>query len=248
VRTIVIGDVHGCLEEFLDLLVKVGHRPHEDRVILLGDLMDRGPHPVALVRLVAAMGFDCVASNHDMKHVQYAEREKQFRETGRPNGMRPFTGERLAQHLELTSEDLAFLAARPGYLRFEAGGRTWLTVHAGIPTDKPLELVLTKVEALTRTRYVHRDGRQCGSEPAPGDLFWTDCWKGPQSVLYGHNVHSLEAPLVTLRKGVVTIGMDTGCVFGGHLSAAVFDGDGLPEIVQVKAAREYFPMHRSREG
>ena len=64
-RTILIGDVHGCIDELQDLLREVGFVPGEDRVVLVGDLVAKGPDSQAVVQLCRERGFEAVLGNHD---------------------------------------------------------------------------------------------------------------------------------------------------------------------------------------
>lgn len=72
-RQIVIGDVHGCVEELKSLLRDLSPS-RTDRVLFLGDLMDKGPDGPACVRLVRESGYAMILGNHEEKHVRYRER------------------------------------------------------------------------------------------------------------------------------------------------------------------------------
>jgi len=79
-RTIIIGDVHGCLDELDELLALI--RPAAgDHIHFLGDLVDRGPDSLGVVRRVRALldefpGSVCIAGNHEDKALRYRERER----------------------------------------------------------------------------------------------------------------------------------------------------------------------------
>ena len=77
-RTIVVGDVHGCLEELDELLSRLEVGP-SDRLVLAGDLMDRGPDPVGVVRRARERGALAVLGNHDEKHLRFARHEAKRR-------------------------------------------------------------------------------------------------------------------------------------------------------------------------
>jgi diadenosine tetraphosphatase ApaH/serine/threonine PP2A family protein phosphatase len=80
---------------------------------------------------------------------------------------------------------------------------------------------------------VGRDGRlpsrwlrNSQRETPEGAVSWWTLWKGPESVIYGHAVHSLVSPRIDEpQPGIRCIGIDTGCVFGGRLTAAIIDKD-----------------------
>jgi bis(5'-nucleosyl)-tetraphosphatase (symmetrical) len=71
--TAVIGDIHGCLDEFDELRKKIGLVKGTDRVVLLGDLIDRGPDSVGVVRRAMEMNDECILGNHEEKHLRFPE-------------------------------------------------------------------------------------------------------------------------------------------------------------------------------
>jgi hypothetical protein len=85
---------------------------------------------------------------------------------------------------------------------------------------------------VTRNQVIDKNGRPRKRAEAPDALPWADLWAGPPYVVYGHT------PRPEIYKLKWSLGIDTACVMGGHLTAFI-----LPErrIVQVKAQRRYFP-------
>jgi hypothetical protein len=244
-RTIVIGDIHGCIDELRALLVKVDYIAR-DRVISLGDLLDRGPDPVGVVKFVREQKWAVVLGNHEEKAIRWAKHEKERLASGKKNPMRPFHGARLAEHAALTTDDLNWMKSLPAFARFEWIGsalrRNWIASHAGVAADMPIERQV--VSKLCRTRYLDNDSGAYASTGDPDDLPagavpWQKRWRGPDSVIYGHIVY--DEPLVEHQgRYISTVGIDTGCCFGGYLTAAVFEpGADLPVFVQVKAAKIY---------
>src|SRR5574337_1338602 len=114
-RTIGIGDVHGCLEELKALLAQCAHDPTQDRVIIAGDLVDRGPDSAGVVGYVREQGFECVMGNHDDKHVRM-HRHMTVKRTN-PNyriPMRAFGTDKLSVFNSLSDEDFEWMARLPG--------------------------------------------------------------------------------------------------------------------------------------
>ena len=70
-RTLVIGDVHGCLDELRALLVRCSFDGASDRLVLLGDLLDRGPDPVGCVQFARELGAESVVGNHEETHLRF---------------------------------------------------------------------------------------------------------------------------------------------------------------------------------
>lgn len=98
-------------------------------------------------------------------------------------------------------------------------------------------------------RYVHRDTRKMlsllmpGFKQPPDSIFWAEIWDGSSDVIFGHTVVSLNK--IRAWDGVGTgraYGIDTGCVFGGYLTAMILYPDFLSkrEVVQVKANKQYY--------
>jgi bis(5'-nucleosyl)-tetraphosphatase (symmetrical) len=244
-RTAVIGDVHGCLEELDELLARLAPRA-SDRLVFVGDLMDRGPDPVGVVRRVRALGAECVFGNHEDKHVRWASHEAKRR--ARPNYRNPMKSmgpSDAAANAALTHEEVAWLASLPSWLDLGDG---WLAVHAGFEPEVGLEAQRRAVVA--RVRWVDARGRMKGGDDPtvqpPDTTLWSEAWPGPQSVVYGHHVLSLERPRVDRpAPGVECWGIDTGCCFGGRLTALV-----LPErrVVQVEARAAYAVLRAPAPG
>lgn len=244
-RTLVIGDVHGCLDELRSLLAAASFRKGEDELVFVGDLMDRGPEPAGCVKFARELGAKAVESNHDEKFPRFFKHEANRLATGKKNPMR-LSAEREAQGRLLSEDDIAWLKSLPRILHIAPN---MVVVHAGLePAFKAAE----QSDAVVRVRYVNDAGEMVGysegslDQPA-GTVCWAERWKGPESVIYGHAVHSLESPRVDRFEGGACYGIDTGCVFGGRLTAAIVVPGREVEFVQVPAVREYMPMKHRRD-
>jgi bis(5'-nucleosyl)-tetraphosphatase (symmetrical) len=251
-RVILVGDVHGCLEEFAELLDTLRYVKGEDRLISLGDLMDRGPEPAACVKLARSVGAEIVQSNHDEKHVRYrkhlARKASDPKYSGSPPRLSPRDVE---ENAKLSDDDIAWLANAPNIIRIsctDIGGKVDLiAVHAGFeggPKLREPEEVPRGV--CIRCRYVDESGCMVPSEkddegratqPA-NTRGWAENYPGNHHVVYGHAVHSLDKPRIDWSGQFFRVGLDTGCCYGGHLSARVFNG-GPEWLVQVKAKGVY---------
>lgn len=245
-RTIVIGDVHGCIDEFRELLKLVDYRRGRDRVVQLGDLIDRGPDPVACVRFAREHGIEALLGNHEEKALRW--RRYEATRGAKKNPMRAPQPERAAEWMALSDDDVRWLEAAPIMLRLGRLG-DWLAVHGGLLPGVPL--ADQRADVVVRCRYVDADGQHASLEPgnfgAPaGAVPWMERWHGSTNVVYGHAVHDL-VHVTECPGGVRCVGLDTGCVFGGALTAMVLLEGQMPYFVSVKAAREYFPKARSRE-
>ncbi len=215
-RTIIIGDLHGCHREALDLLDALAVSA-SDRVIFTGDLVDRGPFPRECVEL--AMRYECVLGNHEERHLQ-----QRHRAAGR------LSEDHLRTREALGEEHFAWLASLPRFLRVPEHGAA--VVHAGCYPGRPLEAQLD--QHLLHAQHLRPpSGKSWWPSKAPADArFWTHFWEGPERLVFGHTV--VDQPLVT----PLAVGIDTGAVHGGGLTAVV-----LPdwEVVSVPSRRAYRP-------
>lgn len=242
-RTIVVGDVHGCLDELQELIDRVAYVKGQDRLVFVGDLTDRGPDPSGCVRFARELGAEAVKSNHDEKHVRFRKHEVTRLATGKKNPMR-FPPDRVTQNAAMSDDDIVWLESLPMMLSVSTGV---VVVHAGL---EPAFSADAQSDAVIRVRFVDASGEMVGysegSLEQPSDtVFWSERWKGPESVIYGHAVHSMTDPRVDEFPGGKCYGIDTGCVFGGRLTAMVMDA-AEPEFVQVQARQEYLPYSRRR--
>lgn len=240
-RHITVGDIHGCIEEFKALLDQVKYRPGEDDLILLGDLLDRGPDPAAVVRFAREQQARCIRGNHEetairwRRHEQCAKNVKNYK-----NPMKPKTSDRLAQWEAIPEEDWKWIASLPNYIVFE---KDRVAVHAGCMPGVPIDK--QEPRHLNRLRYVHNETGEMvafnGSDEGIPGTMWYDLWKGPETVVFGH----ITSSEIIVGKYEKAIGIDTGCYGGGHLTAAIFQDANLERFEQVRAKQVYFPGHLS---
>ncbi|HEY3952364.1 MAG TPA: polynucleotide kinase-phosphatase [Streptosporangiaceae bacterium] len=238
----VIGDIHGCRAELELLLTGLGYQitrdsqgratgAHRDgrRAVFLGDLVDRGPDTPGVLRLVmgmvAAGDAYCVPGNHEHKLL----RALRGRDVQVTHGL---------------AESLAQLAAEPGEFRAAAerfldglvshyvldGGRLVVS-HAGL-TER------YQGRASRRVRDFCLYGQTTGETDEyglPVRYPWAEEYRGRAMVLYGHT------PVPTPEWVNNTLCLDTGCVFGGHLTALRYPER---ELVSVPAAEVYYEPAR----
>lgn len=228
-RTIFVGDIHGCIDEFEELLEKLSYDASNDRLILLGDLLDRGPDSVAVVKKARAMNLECVMGNHDYKFMKWY----------RSQGSRADVYDRKDYYNQLSDEDIQYIANMPTYIELE----DVIAVHAGLKpgillsNQKKDDMMYLRYTDASRKFISLKTINKVGKEAA-GAMFWTEFWYGPKSVVYGHNVHSFDEPLIEEKApGVTCYGLDTGCCFGGKLTALIWE---TKEIVQVQAKKVYY--------
>ena len=221
-----IGDVHGCAAELEELLARVG--PVEgDRVVFVGDLVARGPDSRAVLELFRRAGAQSVRGNHEERLLA----ARAARVGGAP-------GPRLgASHAELLSvlepDDWALLEALPLELTLDEHGVR--VVHAGVVPGLSWEQ--QDPWMVTHIRSVGSDGRPSERWGTP----WGELYAGPPHVVFGHNARKD----VQLHRDAT--GLDTGCVYGGALTALVLAEGAEPppvtsrrDVLVSVAARERY--------
>jgi hypothetical protein len=214
---IAIGDIHGCAAEFAELLAKLAPG-RDDRIVLLGDLVNRGPDSRGVLDLAREHGVTALLGNHELRLLKYRRtgEKKYIKETD------------LDTFEKLRPADWRLLEAMP--LTFEEPELETVFVHGGFLPGTPWRK--QPAEVVTRIQVVDKDGRPAKRADAPGAPLWADLWEGPPFVVYGHT------PRPETYKRKWSAGIDTACAMGGSLTALV-----LPErqIVQVKARKKYYP-------
>ncbi len=215
-RLIAVGDIHGCLSEFNELLDQL-ELTAGDRLVLLGDLVNRGPDSPGVIDRAKAAGALSLMGNHELRLLK-------FRKTGDRKYMKEHD---LETFDALRTQDWDYIEAMP--LTFEEPELNTVFVHGGFLPGEPWQR--QPAEVVTRIQSIDKDGRPRKRADAPDAPSWADLWGGPPFVVYGHT------PRPEVYRLKWSIGIDTGCVMGGHLTAYV-----LPErrVVQVKARQKYF--------
>ncbi|MEZ5978403.1 MAG: metallophosphoesterase [Planctomycetota bacterium] len=230
-RRIFVGDVQGCDDELGELLDLVRYDQGSDLLHPVGDLVNRGPRSLAALRRLRDAGALPVLGNHDVHLLRASV------------GLRALAeGDTIAEVLAAPdrTELLDWLAAQP----FVRDLGDLYLVHAGIhPRWADPEAVLAGLDPLTRTpeidfatrvRHCDAEGRrpEDDDDPPPGfeawDHFYDPSRHDGRRVVFGHWA---SRGLVRTERA---IGLDTGCVWGGRLTAWIAEEDRL---VHVEARR-----------
>jgi bis(5'-nucleosyl)-tetraphosphatase (symmetrical) len=229
-RRIFIGDIQGCLAP-LDRVLRRLVLGSGDRVYCVGDLVNRGPDSLGVLRRVRGIGAQSVLGNHDMLLLRLAAGSTR-REA--PAELKPVL------RADDAAELLDWLAERP---IIHLDGDV-VVVHAGIhPAWTDLAAVAPAVNRAlpahlagppdgriafaTEVRYCDAEGRRpARDDPPPGPPFqpWDHWYAGAPTVAFGH----------WARRGLVVgprvRGLDTGCVYGGQLTAWIAEEDRIVQV------------------
>jgi hypothetical protein len=230
--------VHGCAAELAELLGRLGYGPgagsalaHPDGriAVFVGDLVDRGPDTPWVLRTVQAMTGAgtalCVAGNHESKLLRALN--------GRNVRISHGLAESLAQLAAAGERDreraIAFIGGLPSHYVLD-GGRL-VVAHAGLPE----EMHGLQSAAVTSFALYGATTGETDEYGLPVRLPWARDYRGRATVVYGHT------PVLEAQWLNNTICLDTGCVFGGRLTALRYPER---ELVSVPAARVYHSRPR----
>lgn len=242
--TLIIGDIHGTLDELKELLLKSNFNKNEMRLISLGDIHDRSPFGPECLRLLRSLGAEIVASNHDNKVVRWMKHHKKYLEDKTPHPMKNVKSDDYDQYLRLTDEEVDYLNHLSPFININD---KWLAVHGGLQPFVPLNK--QKYDIMIRCRYVDKKGKPVQlpkSHKQPEDsYFWTELYDGDHNIIYGHNNHPDFRIRIDENKNNTCIGIDTASVMGGYLTGAfIKNPDSFTskdiEYIQVKAKKVYY--------
>ena len=221
-KVIAIGDVHGCIDELEALLRKCDYHPG-DLVVFLGDLVCKGPDSLSVVQMAREIGAIGVRGNHDFEVVRWHQAIKSGADA-------PVIGsEHYYVASALSTADLKWMYSLPWFI--SSSHLNALFVHAGFVSG--IRLAKQNPRLMMNMRSILPDGTV--TSKFFNNWPWARLWDGPQTVFFGHDADR------GLQQYEHAIGLDTGCVYGGKLTACI-----LPErrLVSVNAKREYFQYRR----
>ena len=215
-RTIIVGDVHGCIAELERLFETLG-ATRDDRVVMVGDLVAKGPESVAVMRLLRQMRAESVMGNHDASLLRHHRARRDGESWDASDAVK-----KIAR--KMNDEDWAWLEALPYTIDLPAQGS--VVVHAGLVPGVAIDR--QKPDDMLTMRSIRADGT--ASKRLDEGRPWASLWVGPPHVYFGHDA------VTGLQCHDHATGLDTGCVYGGKLTACVLPAR---EIVAVKAKRVY---------
>lgn len=244
----IIGDVHGCYAELVQLLAKLGYEvselpdgfsvtsPKGRRLIFLGDLVDRGPASPQVLKLamhlVGTGQALCVPGNHDVKLTRFL----QGKQVKLRHGLEQ-TAEQLTHESEAFKQQVLTFVQKLVSHQVLDGGKL-VVAHAGMKQA-------FQGRASGRVREFALYGETTGEVDSfglPERVDWAQDYRGDALVIYGHT------PVPRAEWINRTICIDTGCVFGGSLTALRYPER---ELVSVRAAQVYYeptrPLEPARE-
>lgn len=212
---VAISDIHGCFEKLTNLLEKIKYDKNKDKLIILGDMIDRGERSAEVVKMCKELTKTypdkvvILRGNHEQMAIEYARKQdKNWNYNGNSATIKSYKEYYGDDYNKKLTEDIEWFESLPFY--HKEGG--FVFVHAGIDANKPLCKQDEFYMVWAREEY----------------LFNTD--KYGYKVISGHTptmFYGFEEPL-ELASGNYLI--DTGAVYGGKLTACIIDNNKIKFI------------------
>jgi len=226
--TLVIGDLHGCGEEFGELLALARRERADARVILIGDLFTKGPKPELVVDLILqhrAEGrrLDLICGNHDLRLLEALRRHDAGVALEQISASEAFAIRQLDRADRLiAARRLLAEAVRCVCLR----GHGFSALHAGVVPG-------TGLAGTSDFDKIHVKAN-------PGETPWWELYDGRDGLLIvGHK--PLREPLMLRRDGrPCVVNVDTGCAYGGALTGYCIEDERFLQVASLQPAREGF--------
>ena len=239
-RTIIMGDIHGCYDELINLLNKVNYDSNNDLLISVGDLIAKGPKSLEVLNFfINNKNTLCVMGNHEYAVVRwlfFAESNESNKSI--PIGLKPGSEhEKMAKMLN--SEQIKYLYNLPHILqistKFDIDEKktknNLIIVHAGI--NPLIDISQNNSYDVMYVRNIHNS---LATEYISNGTNWTELWKGEETIIFGHDA------IRGIQIKNNSIGLDSACVYGKQLSCIIYPNK---EIVSVPALNMYVVPNES---
>ena len=231
-RDIIIGDVHGCLEELKLLIGKIRLGPN-DRIFFIGDIIDRGYDSIGTIKYIKYLStlhtVVLIIGNHEEKFLRYIEKKNDLNNDIFNDYIK-----------KLTSDDISFL--KNAYYNYFIADQNIMLIHAGF-------LKKIKLVKGVNNKYINRSHKEYSlltmvrcidlndnfiemSKSDENSTFWAEKYNGDVGrIVFGHNYYLQDSPKIYNHA----IGIDNGCVYGGWLTALIFDEECNSSSISIKS-------------
>ncbi|KAJ2555749.1 hypothetical protein EV175_002190 [Coemansia sp. RSA 1933] len=259
-RMIFIGDIHGCIDQFNSLLEEVQYQQGQDQIVLVGDLVAKGPDSIAVVQKAISIGAWCVRGNHDDRVIRWREfldgpgqglstdEIASLEDAGDlPYDDFKVTKEHYTIALNLTTDEFNFLQSFPAIMAPPAPYTEWIVVHAGLEANKPI------LNQTDDTCWTMRNVAPTGPTSSTKEgVAWFDVWASKMTLVESLPPNPLASSSTSTEENFLNInfnkliyghdasrglqihnftkGLDSRCVYGGNLTAFILPGEQLVQV------------------
>ncbi|KAJ2720811.1 hypothetical protein GGI07_004377 [Coemansia sp. Benny D115] len=252
-RMIFIGDIHGSVKEFNMLLEKAQFTPGADQVVLVGDLVAKGPESVAVVRRARQINAWGTRGNHDDRVIRWREfldgpaagiPQETLKSMGSSDmpydDFEVVEGAHYDIARKLSPKDYEYLASFPTIMALPDPFALWVVVHGGLDASKPI--MSQNAEDVMITRNIGSSGPT--KETDEGSA-WFELWGEKMQGLTAPAGDSVQNDFTTVEYNKIiyghdasralqihdyTKGLDSRCVYGGELTAFILPGEEMVSV------------------
>ena len=214
-RKIFIGDIHGCYTELKKLLKKLDYNSKQDRLISLGDLINKGPASAKVLDFFMSNDLEVVKGNHEDWLYRALTGQCKLYEEAKTI---------LSDSAYSKKEIISWLESLPAYIKED----DFVAVHAGFSPYCKLKENLER--DLFTVRYVDKESQELFAKDNGSQKLspWYEEFayhkSGKREIIHGH-----WAKKKVCEYGRI-IGLDTGCVYGGYLTAYLFPSKRIVQV------------------
>lgn len=254
-RNFIFSDIHGCLDEF-KLLFNSLSAQEDDKLIFVGDLVDKGPDSPGVVKFIRELStkYDVVLveGNHENKHRRF----RKHLDSDDGIAMKLKGAEELLKITNgLDEDDIEFLNS--SVMAYQDKSAGFAVVHAGVtprldrlPNKKSKDFTNKEMKYFNQlffARYINPEGRfvSLGKETEEDD-YWAEIYDGRFGKIYfGHQLFmGTDKP----REFEYAVGLDLGGVHGGYFCCAEVDQNGNAKYHTQKAHKKYAKTYVERKN
>lgn len=242
-RRAIIGDVHGCIEEFTELYARLEWQSI-DEICSVGDLVDRGPDSGACVQFAMDKKILTVMGNHEDSIVRLWDKKAHLDPKANMKSHKMIT---LSQ---MNEERIEWMRNLPKLHVFDDSHL--VLVHGGLFPGHPL---YAQPHNIIRAQMIHpykpgevrwwgidalkqKSKKTEEQSRAEGYVRWYEAYQDSYNVAYGHSVY-VQPYIHQNKDSGFTVGLDTGNVFGGVLTAGIFGDSEKPWFISIPPKRVY---------
>lgn len=229
----IVGDIHGCLDEFKALQKKAGVTPQTHCIICVGDNMNKGNHNRAMIHYIHDHKILAVRGNHEGNVYKQWHCYRQAAAKGET-----YTPEK--SYYEwcqyLTEDEMQIMMNWPYTLSIPQINKPHgaVVVHAGILPGRPFDEQYPKDMVVMRNLSCNDKGQVEAEEDDDVGVAWAPLWHGPRHVYFGHNASR------GLQQYKYATGLDTGCYKGKLLTGMFLSGPRTGEHLNVQSNGPYY--------
>ena len=210
-RVLVVGDIHGCYYQLIQLLQESNYNHNDDLLISVGDIVRKGPKTQEVVNFFQKNNILAIRGNNEERLLNdiFNEGKNEF---------------------NLSREMINYIDTLPYTIKFNINKKDYVVVHAGLDPNRGLPKMKEDSDVkylyhMVKMRNICDNGKIIPNhkEGVP----WIEKWQGPEHIIFGHDAYR------KLQISEFATGLDTGCCYGDDLSCLILEHNKNNSLVIV---------------